>query len=102
MGTSWPRRSGLPVPVAKWPQVFNLRFPVAQVCNLRCRRRSGLPVPVAGRSRMPSWHPLSACPLRFGILPTLAPRARLSGTGSPELAMFWFTARSVATRCIPL
>jgi len=22
-----PRRSGLPVPVAKWPQVFNLRVP---------------------------------------------------------------------------
>jgi len=33
---------------------------------------------------MPSWHPLSACPLRFGILPALAPIARLSGTGSPS------------------
>ena len=51
-------------------------------------RRSGLPVPVAGRSRMPSWHPLSACPLRFGILPSLAPRARLPGTGSPERRRF--------------
>ncbi len=50
-----------------------------------CPLRSGLPMPVAGRSRMPSWHPLSACPLRFGILPALASKARLSGTGSPEL-----------------
>jgi len=36
---------------------------------------------------MPSWHPLSACPRRFGILPALAPRARLPGTGSPELVL---------------
>jgi len=42
-------------------------------------------MPVAGRSRMPSWHPLSACPLRFAILASLAPIARLSGTGSPSL-----------------
>ena len=41
-------------------------------------------MPVAGRSRMPSWHPLSACPLRFAILAALAPIARLSGTGSPS------------------
>ena len=44
-------------------------------------------MPVAGRSRMPSWHPLSACPLRFGILPALAPIARLPGTGSPSLVI---------------
>jgi len=49
--------------------------------------RSGLSVPVAGRSPRPSWPRLSACPLRFGILPALAPIARLSGTGSPSLVM---------------
>jgi len=44
-------------------------------------------MPVAGRSRMPSWHPLTACPLRFAILASLAPIARLSGTGSPSLSL---------------
>jgi len=52
-------------------------------------RRSGLPVPVAGRSPRPSRPRLSACPLRFGILPALAPIARLPGTGSPSLLVRW-------------
>ena len=66
--------------VSKWPQVFNLRDPAC------APPRSGLPMPVAGRSRMPSWHPLSACPRRFALRAALAPIARLSGTGSPELS----------------
>jgi len=46
-------------------------------------RGSGPPSPVAGRSLRPSWPPLTACPLRSGILPALAPTARLSGRGQP-------------------
>jgi hypothetical protein len=43
----------------------------------------GCPRPVAGRSLRPSGPPLTACPLRFAILASLAPRARLSGHGHP-------------------
>jgi hypothetical protein len=46
-------------------------------------RGSGLPSPVAGRSLRASRPSLAACPLRFGILPALAPTARLSGRGQP-------------------
>jgi len=47
--------------------------------------RSGLPMPIAGRSSRPSRPRLTACPLRFAIVASLAPIARLPGTGSPSL-----------------
>jgi hypothetical protein len=46
-------------------------------------RGEGLPSPVAGRSLRASCPALTACPLRSGILPALAPTARLSGHGQP-------------------
>jgi hypothetical protein len=36
---------------------------------------------------MPSWHPLSACRLRFAILAALAGIARLPGHGRPLAAV---------------
>jgi len=51
-------------------------------------------MPVAGRSPRPSGPWLTACPLRFGILPALAPIARLPGTGSPSLAASSATSAS--------
>ena len=90
------------------PQVFNLRLPAlcaaplgaarAPSPDVRSRRKPnrvsdgdrvrraarGCPCPVAGRSPRPSRPRLSACPLRFGILPALAPIARLPGHGQPR------------------
>jgi len=42
-------------------------------------------MPVAGRSLRASCPALTACPLRFAILASLAPTARLSGMGTPSL-----------------
>jgi len=39
--------------------------------------------PFAGRSRMPSWHPLTRCRPRFAILASLVVTRRLSGHGQP-------------------
>jgi hypothetical protein len=44
----------------------------------------GLPGPVAGRSRMPSWHPLTRCRPRCAILAALVGTRRLSGHGQPR------------------
>jgi hypothetical protein len=43
----------------------------------------GCQCPIAGRSSRPSRPRLSACPLRFAILATLAPIARLTGHWQP-------------------
>jgi len=89
-------RSNLPVTlgVTRFPHRY-----VAQVSNLcPSPRRSGLPMPVAGRSPRPSRPRLSACPLRFAILASLASIARLSGTGSPSLAH----VAQVGNLCLPL
>ena len=59
----------------------------------------GYPCPIAGRSRMPSWHPLTQTGPRFGILPSptdppaadRCPRSsRLLGHGQPR-PIRWFS-----------
>ena len=57
----------------------------------------GLPGPVAGRSRMPSWHPLTRCRPRCAILAALVGTRRLKGMGSPgPLSAAAGKARSVS------
>jgi len=50
----------------------------------------GYPCPIAGRSRMPSWHPLAQTGPRFGILPSLGRSSRLLGHGQPR-PIRWFS-----------
>jgi hypothetical protein len=97
-----PRGSGLPIPS---PNVRSVRKPNRVSDGIAVRRVArGCPCPVAGRSRMPSWHPLSACPLRFAghrsaagglVVASLAPIARLPGHGQP-LAEFIREGRGTA------
>jgi hypothetical protein len=53
--------------------------------NRRLPGTDASPRPVAGRSRMPSWYPLSRCRLRFAIPAGLVGTRRLSGHGRPLL-----------------
>ena len=64
----------------KWPQVFNLRIPrpgyAAPLGAAHARRRT-LAAPILGFAR--------SVLTRFGILPPLVSKRRLSGTGGPSL-----------------
>jgi len=63
-----------------WPQVFNLRVPrpgCASPLGPAHARRRTLAAPILGFTR--------SVLTRFGILPPLVSKRRLSGTGSPSL-----------------
>ena len=60
----------------------------------------GCPCPIAGRSRMPSWHPLTQTGLRSAILAALGRSSRLLGHGQPR-PVFYFTSlvSSASLKC---
>jgi hypothetical protein len=57
---------------------------VSEAADVARRVGRGAHTPRSGRSLRPSRPSLTACPLRFAILASLAPRARLSGHGHPS------------------
>jgi hypothetical protein len=57
---------------------------VSEAADVARRVVRGAHTPRSGRSLRPSRPSLTACPLRFAILASLAPRARLSGHGHPS------------------
>jgi hypothetical protein len=53
------------------------------LCARLASSRRGRPCPLVGRSPRPSWPRLTACPLRFAILASLAPIARSRARSAP-------------------